>query len=368
MKYAGLALGVFVLALVVYVVTGKSASLDAELAKLAPGDRQAVEALLAEAGLAATKLRLVELRALKYNGKAVAVENGRLVGLRLSQVPLSRADAVVGLTGLKELWLSENGLATLPSLAPLVALQRLDLSHNKLREASGLAGLPALQRLVLSHNALASAAGLRELPALTELDLSDNQLTDVTPLTALPALVELDVRYNPLNALPSPLPARWNVKSDALRPPAESVKPPADRPPNWVADTPRLDGQAQDVTIEGLVQSRAYKVEGRVRRLRGAFTPWNLRGDDNSHGANTTLELTVETGRVRAYLQYIPPSDKLVKVADGYIFAEAEPGKPGRITGLLKPTAGGVDTPITYQLAIESRDGEAQGITFRLSR
>lgn len=368
MKYAGVALGLLVLVLVVYVVTGKSASLEAELSKLPPGEQKALAALLSETGLVAGKLRVVELRALKYNPKAVAVDKGRVVGLRLSQVPLARADAVVGLTGLKELWLSENGLGALPDLAPLADLQRLEVSHNKLRDTSGLAGLPALQRLVLSHNALASAAGLRELPALTELDLSDNQLTDVTPLTALPALVELDVRYNPLNALPSPLPARWNVKSDALRPPAESVKPPADRPPNWVADTPRLDGQAQDVTIEGLVQSRTYKVEGRVRRLRGAFTPWNLRGDDNSHGANTTLELTVETGRVRAYLQYIPPSDKLVKVADGYIFAEAEPGKPGRITGLLKPTAGGVDTPITYQLAIESRDGEAQGISFRLSR
>lgn len=368
MKYVGITLALLVLAFVIYVATGKSTAIDEELAKLSPGEKQALDALLADSGVAATKLRLVEMRALKFNAKAAVIEQGRLVGLRLSQVPLRHADAVVGLTGLKELWLSEDGVTALPSLSALTALERLDLSHNGLREVNGIAGLSALQRLLLAKNSLQSVAGLRELPALTELDLSDNQITDLAPLTALPALVNLDVRYNPVRALPSPVPSRWNMKSDTVKPPAEFAAPPADRPPNWVAQTPPTDGQAQDVKISGLVQSRSYKVEGSVRRLRGAFTPWNLKGDDNSTGANTDLELTVETGRVRAYLQYIPPSDKLVKSTDGYIFAEAEPGKPGRIKGLLRPTVGGVDTPITYQLVIESRDGEAQGISFRLSR
>lgn len=350
MKYVGLTLGLLVLAFVIYVATGKSTAIDVELTKLAPGERQALEAVLADTGVAATQLRLVELRALKYNAKAAAIENGRVIGLRLRQVPLRHADAVVGLTGLQALWLSEDGLTTLPSLAALTALTRLDLSHNQLREVGGLAGLSAL----------------------TELDLSANQITELTPLTGLPALVNLDVRNNPLRSLPTPVPARWNMKSDpsseGAKAPAEPAAPRADRPPNWVAETPPADGKAQNVTITGLVQSLSYKVEGSVGRLRGAFTPWNLKGDDNSTGANTNLELTVESGRVRAYLQYIPPSDKMIKSTDGYLYAEAEPGKPGRIKGQLRPTVGGVDQPIVYQLVIESREGEAQGIAFRLWR
>ena len=98
MKYVGITLALLVLAFVIYVATGKSTAIDEELAKLSPGEKQALDALLADSGVAATKLRLVEMRALKFNAKAAVIEQGRLVGLRLSQVPLRHADAVVGRT------------------------------------------------------------------------------------------------------------------------------------------------------------------------------------------------------------------------------------------------------------------------------
>jgi len=369
MKYVGLTLGLLLLAFLIYVATGKSLAIDEELGKLTPGDRQALEALLADSGLASGKLRAVELRALKYPAKGLAVQDGRIVGLHLSEVPLKHLDKVVALTALQELWLNDNGLTSVPPLAGLTALQRLDLGRNQLRAVDGLSGLPALQRLRLSGNSIASVAGLHDLPALTELELADNELTDLAPLTALPALTALDVSGNPLKALPSPLPARWKVKSDVESASAPPRPTPPGYPANWVDRMPKGKGKYEELVINGTLRSGAFQVSVTAKSLSGVVRPWNLWGSADSHGWDTTLELAVEKGRVRAYIKYLPASDKLAKTTDGFIFAEAEPGKPSKIQGVIEFSRGGfAEDGKEYDLYLETVGGPAEGVTVKLSR
>ncbi len=369
MKYVGLTLGLLLLAFLIYVATGKSLVIEAELGKLTPGDRQALEALLADSGLLTSKLRAVELRALKYPSKGIAVQDGRLVGLHLSEVQLKHPDKLAALTALQELWLNDAGLTSVPPLAGLVALQRLDLGRNQLRAVDGLAGLPALQRLRLSNNLLTSVAGLRELPVLTELELADNQLTDLLPLTALPALTTLDVSGNQLTALPSPTPARWKVKSDMEAAPAPPRPTPPGYPSNWVDRIPKGKGKYDKLVIDGTLRSGAFQVKITAQSLSGVVRPWNLWGSADSNGWDTNLELAVTQGRVRAYLKYLPVSDKFAKTTDGYIFAEAEPGKPGQIKGVIDFSRGGfAEDGKEYDLYLETVGGPAEGVTVQLSR
>lgn len=362
MKYLSLTFGLLLLAFLIYVATGKSLAIDEELAKLTPGDRQALDALLAESGLAATKLHAVEMRALKYASKGAVVQDGRIVGLHLSSIPLQRFDAVVALTALQELWLNDCGLTTLPRLSALTALQRLDLSRNQLRQLGEISGLPALQRLRLANNQLQSLADLHDLPALIEIDVANNQLTDVNPLTALPMLAVIDATGNPISALPNPTPAAWRVKSSLVSVPPPRSRPP-NYPPNWVDQLPISHGTARDSSID----YRDHKMLLTIRTLSGAFIYWGIPGRSD-FGGDTTLELEVAKGRVRAYLAYFPPSDKFISTADGYIFAEAEPGKPGKIRGSLESSGGSVDTGLEYRLVLESVDEAAAGVTIRMYR
>jgi hypothetical protein len=349
MKYVGLTALVLFLVLVIYVATRKSVSIEEELAKLSPGDRQALQSMLGEAGLAVAKLRAVGPNAIKYNPQSVAMQDGRVVGLRLSDLPLGKAEAIAGLTGLRELWLTGNGL----------------------RSARGLSALPELRKLNLSHNALTQVSELRDLPALTDLDLSDNQLTDLAPLTALPALQNLDVTKNQLKALPSPLPGRWNVKSDvggASGPGNDQAKDPA-MPKNWVQDTPSTKSQNNKVSLTGFVSSKSYQVSGTVSSLHGAMSIFNISGTADAGGAWSTLELTAEKGRVRGYLEYVPEGGGFIKVSRGWIYAEAEPGKPGTVKGTLHLNSGGHGDQKVYTLILESvGEQDASGITFRVSR
>jgi Leucine-rich repeat (LRR) protein len=363
MKYVGLALGLLLLAFLIFAATGKSLSIDEELAKLTPADRQALDALLAESGLTANKLRAVAMPALKYARKGIVVQNERVVGLHLSEVSLPRLGAVVALTGLQELWLSDNGLTAVPGLAALTALQRLDLSRNQLRQMSGLSGLPALQRARLSNNAIQSLADLHDLPMLTELDLANNQLTDLSPLTTLPMLTAVDVTGNPLKSLPNPTPAGWKVKSDLEPAPPPPRKPPPDYPPNWVEQTPPRSGEAKDSSVG----YHDHKMVITIQTMRGSFVYRGIPGRSD-FGGDTTLELEVRKGRVRAYLSYFPPSDKLIKTRDGYIFAEAEPGKPAKLRGYLEASGGDLENGLEYSLVFESLDGTAEGITCRMYR
>ncbi len=356
MRYLALFFGVLLVVGVIWLATRKPLSIADELAKLTPTDRQALEAVLGESGVPVTALQPVLPGVLQYHPRAVAVQDGRVVELRISDAPLRHLDALATLTGLRALWLSGNQLTAVPGLGSLTALKRLNLSNNQ----------------------LTSLVGMAALPALVELDVSDNRITDLAPLTALPALTTIVAMHNPLASLPSPQPAQWKVKSDAVAAAptataaaAATAAPSADRgnrPANWVQNTPPTSGAVKQGSVDGLVQADAYSVTGTLGTLHGAFRVSNIPGAKNAGGAGTTLELSVTKGRVRAYLQYVPPSDSFAKLMDGYVFVDAEPGKPGKLQGVLQTVGAGYGFAKAYNFVIESLDGDAQGISYRLYR
>jgi hypothetical protein len=68
----------------------------------------------------------------------------------------------------------------------------------------------------------------------------------------------------------------------------------------------------------------------------------------------------------RAYLEYFLNTGSFFRHQDGYLFAEAAPGAPAKIEGFLSlsPGSGATDT---YAVTFESVDGEAKGISYRIT-
>jgi hypothetical protein len=326
------------------VSCGKPMTIEGELAKAPEGDRQALDALLQGTGLTASQLTPIGagvargFGVLQHHERAVAVEDGRIRELRLSGVPLPHPEALTKLTGLQALWLSDNHLISLPDLSPLKELVFLDLGQNQVHDLAFLSALAKLTALHLAGNGLQSVANLASLAQLTDLDITGN----------------------PNVVIPNPKPEKWVLKTDA-NPTGRPQAPP--HPANWVEAPPRK-GKAGSGSQEGFVQGGSYSVKGTVATLTGAIDNARIPGTSVSGGAgNSTVEISVEKGRVRAYLQYVPPSTSFATWVDGYVYAEAEPGKPGSVKGILP--AFGTDS---YSLVIESVDGEATGIKFHVFR
>jgi len=283
------------------VSCAKPLTIEGELAKAPAGDRQALDALLQGTGLTPAQLTPIGagvtpgFGVLQHHQHAVAVEDGRIVELRLSDVPLPHPESLTQLTGLQALWLSGNHLTALPDLTPLKALVYLNLTGN-------------------------------------------------------PGVV-----------VTNPNPAKLTTKLDTDA--AASAEP--GHPSNWVHDLPPRKGKPGRGTIEGLVKQGAYSVTGTLSSLEGACQNFNIPGNYNSGGAGgTTLELSVGKGRVRGYLQYVPAGDASFKKVDGFIYAEAQPGKPGKVQG-IRPAFSSDDK---YTVTLESLEGEASEIRYHLSR
>lgn len=370
MRNVAISVGVLVLILVIWVATRKPPSIDDELGKLPTDERQALETITAAVGLTPAQLRPVGAGVLQYNPKAVAVQDGHVVELRLGDAPIKQLDAISRLSGLRVLWLDGSQLASLQGIGALKALRTLNLSRSKLTSLSDVAGHPSLERLNLAQCGLSSVADLRDLPKLEELDLSGNQLADVGPLAALPALTAIDLTGNPIKALPSNAPARWKVKSDmaaAAAPAGSNVK----KPDNWADALPKANGQAQKLSRQGQVTGKDdFKVDGAIQSLQGAVQVFGIPGTRNASGDDTVLEIEVQSGKVRGYLRHsVEDSSALLGRRHGFVYGEASPGKPGRVVGILTRLNGsqfGIERP--FEFVIESLEGEATGITFKLHR
>ena len=201
---------------------------------LAAAERQAVEALLGQAGLSPGDLHLAREGA--WAEQEVAIADGHVVGLRLTgavtdpsplaalprlaRLSLGRAEladlrGVVGpeLTVLdltSSSVASADGLGSCPalaelslrggvaSLAPLracAALRKLHVTGGRLADLAALP--PDLEELALSSTTVESLAGLAAVPALVRLSGTSNGLT-VFDLPAMPALERLELRHNRL--------------------------------------------------------------------------------------------------------------------------------------------------------------------------
>lgn len=348
MRNVAISVGVLLVALVIWIATRKPLSIDEELGKLPGDERQALEALASAAGITAAQLRPVGPGVLSYNPKAVAIQEGHVVELRIADASLKQLEPIAQLKGLRTLWLDGNALGSLKPLAGLAALRTLNLSRCQ----------------------LTSVAELTDLPALTTIDLTGNRIEDVASLVSLAALENLTLSGNPLKALPPAAPARWKVKSDMPAAPTEAkAAAPIAKPDNWVEETPKTSGESKTGTMEGLVTNTSYTVKGTVSWMKGAILIPNIPGVDQASGGNTTLNLSVQKGRVRAYLESsIPDSSTMTGLRTGYIYAEAAPGKPGQIVGSLRSVGGAYGKRKVYQIVIESLDAEAEGIAYTLSR
>ncbi len=365
MRNVTISVGALFLVLLIWVATRKSPSIDEELGKLPSDERQALDAISSVAGMTSAQLRPVGIGILANHPRAVAIEDGHVVELRIADAPLTTLGGIAKLTGLKALWLDGTQLESLDGLQSLKALGILNLSRTKLGSLTGLAGHPALTQLNLALCGIDTVTELRDLPLLRKLDLSGNPVKDVAPLTALPELRDIDLTDTLVSALPEPKPAKWQIKTTEA--PAVQAK----LPDNWSDTEPKELGEIKLGGRSGQVaMDDDWLVEGTVKSVHGAGKVFGIPSMRTARGHNVALEIEVKSGKVRAYLESsVPDPSKFLGRRLGYVYGEASPGKPGRAVGLLSRLSGsqfGKERP--FQFMIESVDGEATEISYKLYR
>jgi hypothetical protein len=131
------------------------------------------------------------------------------------------------------------------------------------------------------------------------------------------------------------------------------------RADHFVEKLPPLHGSGKNGFREGMVGQGKFEVRGGVAWMSGAFSQWLPSA---SHaGGLVHLEVVAATGTVRAYLEGISGS-----FISGYVFVDASPGHPGRVTGYLEDWS---DTGTPEQtFVLESSNGDAQGVSYRVYR
>jgi hypothetical protein len=137
-----------------------------------------------------------------------------------------------------------------------------------------------------------------------------------------------------------------------------------EHPSNWVATLPSAKGSARDGYLS--YPSRAKEIQGRIGYLEGVARIYSISKSVYRQGVDSVLELSVESGKVRAYLEYFPDTGSFFRHQDGYLFAEAAPGAPAKVEGFLSLSPGSGETD-TYAVSFESIGGEAKGISYRIT-
>jgi Leucine-rich repeat (LRR) protein len=152
---------------------------------LAPGERQAIEALLERGVVAARDLLLVPADG--WAEQALTIEDGHAVSLRLSAA-IDDAEPLSRLPHLRVLELSRAQLVDLRAFGRHRELRRLLLTFSTVESLDGLSGCEALEHLSVRGNS-ASFAPLRACPQLRTLHLTGGEAADLAELP--PQLEEL---------------------------------------------------------------------------------------------------------------------------------------------------------------------------------
>uniref|UniRef100_A0A3Q0RLQ0 Leucine rich repeat containing 7 n=1 Tax=Amphilophus citrinellus TaxID=61819 RepID=A0A3Q0RLQ0_AMPCI len=163
---------------------------------------------------------------------------------------------------MKELWLDNNSLQTIPgSVGKLRQLRYLDLAKNRIETLDAdISGCEALEDLLLSSNMLQHLPdSIGMLKKLTTLKVDDNQLTSLpNTIGSLSLLEELDCSCNELESLPPTIGYLHSLRTFA-----------ADE--NFLTELPREIGNCKNVTVMSL---RSNKLEflpdeiGQMTKLR----------------------------------------------------------------------------------------------------
>ena len=365
MKNAAIAVGVLLLLVVIWVFLSKPPSLEDALKSLPAEEGAALDAIAAEGGFSKTDFKSVGIGLLANCPRAVAIEGGHVVELRVADAPIKSFAPFAKFKGLKALWLDGTTLESLDGVTQLSTLFVLNVSRTKVGSFAGLAGHPALGLLTIEHCGLESVEELRDLPQLRELSLKGNPVRDLAALTKLPSLRDLDLTGTEVSALPEPKPETWQIRKDA--PPPAPAKPPE----NWLDDEPKPDGEIKGLAHKGVLQDGdSWLVEGSVESLRGAGRVFGIPTTGFFRGSNVELELETDKGKVRGYLKSsLPDPSRFLGRRLGFVYAEATAGKPGKAVGDIRQLTGskyGKYRPVEF--VVESLDGEANGIRFKLHR
>ncbi len=100
--------------------------------------------------------------------------------------------SVQGMTSLRQLYASNDGISDISCVAGLVSLTSLELGGNDITDVSPLVNLTNLVSLGLSDNEIESVTALSTMTNLKMLDLSGNTaITNVEPLMSLTNLLDL---------------------------------------------------------------------------------------------------------------------------------------------------------------------------------
>jgi hypothetical protein len=298
---------------------GGTPGIEGELSTMDATERQALLDLLKGTGVAPEGLRSIGIRGIDRNPRALAVEGGHVIGLRLSQVTLTDLSPLRRLPALQALWLTDCGLTSVDGLADLPQLSDLNLDGNKLTSLAPLKGLPALKKLSARNNQLAEAP------------------------SGLPAKLTLTLDGNPLGKASAPTAAA----------PAAAAPAPAG---GLVPALPKADGSVTGKgphSVEGtLVTNTPFSASGVYDTLTGAKLTRFVKAE--SADPTVDAEISVEQGRVRLYLE---EADR-----KNFRFVEATPGQPGRLRGRMVFDIG------QYGTLLQSVEGTAQKVRYKLVR
>jgi internalin A len=131
--------------------------------------------------------------------------------LRLTNTQVSDLSPLAGLTGLTKLWLDGTQVSDLSPLAGLTGLTQLWLDGTQVSDLSPLAGQARLTALLLSGTQVSDLSPLAGLTGLTVLSLDGTQVSDLSPLAGLTGLTGLSLNGTQLSDL-SPLAGLTGLK------------------------------------------------------------------------------------------------------------------------------------------------------------
>uniref|UniRef100_A0A3P8Y7W6 PDZ domain-containing protein n=1 Tax=Esox lucius TaxID=8010 RepID=A0A3P8Y7W6_ESOLU len=185
-----------------------------------------------------SKLRILELR-----------ENHLKTMPNMFGVLVFQPEVLEQIHNLKELWMDNNSLQTIPgSIGKLRQLRYLDLAKNRIESLdTDISGCESLEDLLLSSNMLQHLPdSIGMLKKLTTLKVDDNQLTSLpNTIGSLSLLEEFDCSCNELESLPPTIGYLHNLRTFS-----------ADE--NFLVELPREIGNCKNVTVMSL---RSNKLE-----------------------------------------------------------------------------------------------------------
>ena len=110
-------------------------------------------------------------------------------------------EKLADLSDLRELWLRQMDVASLPILPGLERLQSIYCSGTQVSDLAPLAGLQALQSIECSDTQVSDLAPLAGLQALQSINCAFTQVSDLAPLAGLQALQSIDCSYTQVGDL-----------------------------------------------------------------------------------------------------------------------------------------------------------------------